>query len=259
MINPTHSAVGQFRLITGVVQNGTETTLIINEAYALNPGEFESDIQSYAITTESLNFFVDETTQVDYMFVHDEDSPADSQGFLTSTRLYGLNMGPDIPIGGRLLPGGITYGNLEVLEINLGTGNNDFSVLSTHIREDGFQTWTFLNTGNDIEYQGIWGDTVSIKLTDSEVSFEGHITSATQATPVKFASLTIVSDSIFEDNELAGWQVTVGKGAGTEQTRRILYNEGNAFYIDGVWETVPYEETNQDNGNIWSYTIFKQI
>ena len=56
-------------------------------------------------------------------------------------------MGPDLQIGGVAYSGGITYGNLEVVEINLGSGDDEFFVDDTHSREDGFQTWTMLNTG----------------------------------------------------------------------------------------------------------------
>ena len=43
-------------------------------------------------------------------------------------RITGLGMGEDLHIGSVLQPGGITYGDLEVLEINLGRGIDHFFV-----------------------------------------------------------------------------------------------------------------------------------
>ena len=75
---------------------------------------------------------VDETKQVDRLIVHNEDSPADDIGKLTATRITGLGMAPDTYVAGRLFQGGITYGDLEALEILLGYGNDTFVVDSTH-------------------------------------------------------------------------------------------------------------------------------
>src|SRR5205085_3086146 len=149
-----------------------KTVLTINAAYDLGPGE-ENQVDEYAITAQSLNFFVKEEVQIDYLFVHDEDSPADSAGILTSTRLYGLNMGPDLVIGGQVRPGGITYGALEVMEINLGRGLNNFQVLGTSKRSDGYQTWTMVNTGDDMldpNQPLVTGDTVTVRLNATDVT-----------------------------------------------------------------------------------------
>ena len=216
--------------------------------------ESGSDIESYAITAESLNFFVNEPDLVDFMFVHDEDSPADSSGSLTSSRLTGLNMGPDLEIGGKLQPGGITYGNIEVLEINLGSGNNDFTVFSTPTREDGFQTWTFLNTGDDIEWKGRQGDLVTVSLNAAEEIISGTVDSSAQATPTSFATLT--DPGAFAGMDLRGQllEVTNGTNNGV-QTRRIHSNSASEIRVDREWETLPdgtftYKLINQADGNI---------
>jgi len=233
--NPRHSVIGQFRLITATTDNddGT-TTLTINEAFSFADGESEDDIKSYAITKQSLNFFVDETIQVDVMFVHDEDSPADSEGWLTSTRLRGLNMGPDLEIGGQMRPGGITYGNLEVVDIDLGTGNNDFHVLGTHTREDGYQTWTFLNTGDDIEFSGMRGDVVAVTLNAEEgIGARGTVDSSSAASWNAFATL-VDNDASF--GNLAGKLVEILDDGNVTQTRRILYNSANTLEVDRDWD-----------------------
>jgi Ca2+-binding RTX toxin-like protein len=215
----------------------------------------------YAITTLSVNFFVDENTQVDFMFVHDEDSPADSTGVLTPTRLFGLNMGPDLVIGGQRRPGGITYGDLEVLEINLGAGNNNFTVLGTHTREDGYQTWTFLNTGDDIEFNGVQGDTVTVKLnSEEEITASGTVTTAENAdADENIFSTTVTLDQAFANGSLAGQLIRIVEdGLGENdaeadgQMRRIINNVGNVLTVDRVWEFIPdgeiYEIVNEADG-----------
>jgi len=148
------AGVGQFRLIMSYAHNEDDTTtLTLNDPWDLEPGDLVQ-ITEYAITNESLNFFVDETEQVDFLTVFHEDSVADNIGYLEDStvdgyekRIRGLGMSPDTVIGGQMRPGGITYGNLEVVEVNLGSGNDEFNVNDTHSREDSFQTWTMLNTG----------------------------------------------------------------------------------------------------------------
>jgi hypothetical protein len=146
--------VGQFRLILSYEENidGT-TTLTLNDPWDLEPDELD-EISKYAITNESLNFFVEEEEQVDFLTVFHEDSVAFNTGELKDAEtdgydknISGLGMGPGLTLRGVDYPGGITYGNLEVVEINLGSGNDEFFVYDTHSREDGFRTWTMLNTG----------------------------------------------------------------------------------------------------------------
>ncbi|KPK03543.1 MAG: hypothetical protein AMS20_10425, partial [Gemmatimonas sp. SG8_28] len=80
----------------------------------------------------NLNTRVDEADQVDTLNIFHGNSPADDVGVLTGDHLTGLGMGGDTVIAGRVLPGGITYRDLEVLSIELGTGNDSFYILSTH-------------------------------------------------------------------------------------------------------------------------------
>ncbi|QDT02164.1 Bifunctional hemolysin/adenylate cyclase precursor [Rubripirellula lacrimiformis] len=255
--------VGRFRLITDATIVDGKISLTINESF----GSRQALVKSYAITSESLNFFVDESDSVDFMFVHDEDSPADSTGYLTANRIWGLNMGPDIAIGGRLQAGGIRYGNLEVLQIDLGSGNNDFQVLGTHSRGDdvatpdkdeSFQTWTFLNTGNDVFWAPTnrQGDVVNVAVNhDDEVSFTGTTTGGSNPTPTAFANLVDTGASFGSDNGLAGYEVTLTNSVGTVQTRTILGNTADTLSIDGLWAELPtigdtYVVTNAADGAI---------
>jgi hypothetical protein len=94
----------------------------------LLPGESSSSPLPVVLPTAR----VDESKQVDRLIVHNEDSPADDVGTLTSNRITGLGMGPDLYVAGRLFPGGIAYAGLEALEIYLGYGDDTFTVESTH-------------------------------------------------------------------------------------------------------------------------------
>ena len=86
----------------------------------------------YFFTPLNPNVTVNEDTQVDVLNVFNGNSPSDDSGFLTTDRLYGLGMGGDTVIGGKAITGGVTYENLESLNIELGSGNDTFTVYSTH-------------------------------------------------------------------------------------------------------------------------------
>ncbi|MEL7266180.1 MAG: hypothetical protein AAFP69_15390, partial [Planctomycetota bacterium] len=271
--------------ITGVTPLGGERfSLTIDgdlAAAAANIGNIagyflrnDDRIKSYAITRESLNFFVDEPQSVDVLFVHDEDSPTDSTandgddggtGYLTATRLWGLNMGPDLPIGGRLRAGGITYANLEVVDIDLGRGNNDFNVLGTHARADDpatiddetFQTWTFINGGDDILWPitGRQGDhfTVSTNVAEIPLIVGNSADGGNAAGPTQFAGLHDADGNFGSDRQLVGQTITLIKPTGGQQIRTIIQHSNDTLWIDGGWSDLPvagdtYMVTNPIDG-----------
>ncbi|MFT5523723.1 MAG: hypothetical protein ACI9HK_001671, partial [Pirellulaceae bacterium] len=88
--------------------------------------------QGYFFAPLNPNVAVNEDVQVDLLNVFDGNNPTDVTGHLTSDRLYGLGMGGDTFIGGKLIEGGITYHNLESLNIELGSAKDIFTVHSTH-------------------------------------------------------------------------------------------------------------------------------
>ncbi|KKK81247.1 hypothetical protein LCGC14_2815400, partial [marine sediment metagenome] len=107
---------------------------------------------------------VGDDVEIDFLQVMNDSSVFDDVGRLSyradittpAHTLTGLDMGGDLTVDmGTADPnddvtfsGGITYNELEVLEISLGTGNDSFEVTSTPSREDAFQTWTMLNSGD---------------------------------------------------------------------------------------------------------------
>lgn len=110
------------------VVSGTSATI----AAAL-PADFATgqDIL-YSYAPVNANLRVDEADQVDTLTIFNGESPAADVGVLTATRLSGLGMGDDVVIGGKRIAGGITYSDIEVLDIRLGRNGDTLTVESTH-------------------------------------------------------------------------------------------------------------------------------
>jgi len=202
-------------------------------------------VNRYAITSESLNFFVREEESVDFLFVHDGDSPADDIDepvVLTANRLTGLNMGPDRVIGEVARQGGITFFDLEVLDITLGSGYNDVDVKGTPTRSDGFPVWTIIRTGEEIadpNQPGVRvGDTVNVTLNEIAVDIDSG-TGFTAVNPEVSTGfkplLTITDGSTYADGELVGQRIEIGTGE-TAVERRIISNIGNVLELDSALE-----------------------
>ena len=116
------------------------------------PGEFSET----PVTTENPAFDVIEADQVDTLVVDNSSSVSADAGRLTATRITGLGMGVNRVIGNRELGGGITYMDLEALEIRLGSGADTFTVSSTH---DGRTHITGGKGDDDFTVESIEGHT----------------------------------------------------------------------------------------------------
>ena len=75
----------------------------------------------------------------DYLSVDDTADDVDNTGVLTSARITGLGMGN---VNQQVVEAalGITYGTIEDLYIALGTGNDHFTIDSTHNGSTGGTT-----------------------------------------------------------------------------------------------------------------------
>lgn len=251
--------IGQFRLITDAQLIGSDTvTLTLNEAWDLTDSWAltEDDTDSYDVITEytithmSKNFFADETEQIDYVFVYNEDSQADNQtpsrkGLLTDSTtigyegnsiveefaaelggkwLSGFGMAAeDLILSGFKHPRGITYGDMEVVEINLGDGIDEFLVEDTHVRPDGFQTWTIINTGEG-------DDHITVDLdTNLPILSEGLVGSTLSKN-----SNTLDGDfSTYDD--LAGFVIEITSGQAIGTMREIISNTGSQLTVSSNW------------------------
>jgi Ca2+-binding RTX toxin-like protein len=112
----------RFWLITGV-NAGPNTTVLTLESPGIPAPEWglPNATSKYAITHLSPNFFVSEATTLDSLTVFNDGTTSGNVGGLSATLISGLGMGAS----------GITYANLETLEILLGTGNDAFTVTGT--------------------------------------------------------------------------------------------------------------------------------
>ncbi len=192
-------------------------------------------VNRYTITSESLNFFVNEEESVDFLFVHDGDSPADTSAVLTTNRLFGLNMGPDTVIGEVAYQGGLTFDDLEVIDITLRSGYNDIDVRGTPTRSDGFQTWTIIHAGTEIAdpaQPGVdVGDTVTVQLNETEVellSGSGFVATNPEISTGFQTELTITHSGSFSADELIGQRIRITDGDSTIE-RRIVDNAATAL------------------------------
>jgi len=91
---------------------------------------FAGDFYYYA--PYNPNFGVNEFDQVDVLNLYNGDSPSNDIGELTLDRIKGLGMSNGTAINGRIFEGGIGYIAFEELNVNLGVGDDKFTVNSTH-------------------------------------------------------------------------------------------------------------------------------
>ena len=107
-----------------------------------------------------------ESTRIDIVNVYDDSSQADGNGTLTGTSLNGLGLPGGLTFSGGTafgelaqVPSGITYANIEELNIHLGTGNDTFTIETTHVGTTNV-------TGNDGD------DTFLIKTVSGHTTIE---------------------------------------------------------------------------------------
>jgi Ca2+-binding RTX toxin-like protein len=244
---------GESETIDDATVNGEETErtrLILDPGFALDVGESVDGIQAYAITDESVNFFVSEEERIDILTVNDDDSPADANGVLTTVdlgdfrsmqellpdvpepgRIAGLGMGPDTRIARADRPGGISFGRLEGLVVNLGLGKNEFNVDAVPLgadevtgegelaRPEGYRTVTIVRGGGG-------DDTITVDLAPPTdlvaplVAIEGQ--TGNDTIDAKTSSLPLVIFGGLDDD-------TIMSGSGDDV---IFGDRGRVDYFD---------------------------
>ncbi len=252
----SEALVDQFRLIVDFIDHEDGTVeLIVNEDWEIPAGAPADatldDVTRYAITNESANFFDVEEEQSDWLIVNDSDSVASFSGRLSEStlegyevNLSGLGMGIDTVVGfgssAKLFPGGITYGDLEYVEINLGDGDNDMTVEATGARvdletgESGFRTWTVIRTDRG-------QDTVTVSLRDDTVELlvDEALTSFTDTTITNAAGIFGAADS------LAGKLLHITEGLGVGQVRKIASNTATTLTVDQAFDEEGFDSTTR--------------
>ena len=113
----------------------------------------------YVVMPLNLNTRVNEDVQVDTLNVFDNNDPSNSVGVLTGSTITGLGMGGDTVVGGETVPGGITYSEIENVDIQLGTGNDHFTIEGT-------------SAGTTTVDSGAGNDTVDVKTIDGHTTVD---------------------------------------------------------------------------------------
>ncbi len=98
--------------------------------------------------------------QVNVLNVLNNDSVASLGGVLTATTITGLGMGSPVVIQGQTYPGGITYADIQDLQVDLGQGNDQLQVSSTDV-------------GSTTIVGGAGADQVNIQTTGGLVTVDG--------------------------------------------------------------------------------------
>jgi Ca2+-binding RTX toxin-like protein len=115
---------------------------------------------------------------------------------------------------GVLPAAGITYGDFELAEVDLGTGKDTVTVEGAVNRRDGFRTVTILNTGNETGT----GDNVTISSYQAEV-----LTTIGTGTLASVVGTTITAaGDVTGSQVLAGFQLDVTNADGSVQRRTII-------------------------------------
>ena len=92
-----------------------------------------TDNDEYVFRPVNRNELVDEAVQVDVISVFNGESPSNDVGTLTENHISGFGMADSSIIDGTIITAGIHYNNIETLNIELGSGNDQLSIESTHL------------------------------------------------------------------------------------------------------------------------------
>ena len=111
---------------------------------------------NYVYSPVNPNVNVVESDQVDTVEIFNGSTIADQSGTLTSDQLTGFGLGPDAQIGDETIPGGVSYRNIETLNFELGSGDNQLDIKSTHVGS----TNIYGSTGvESIDVKSVFGHT----------------------------------------------------------------------------------------------------
>ncbi len=169
----------------------------------------------YYVAPLNLNTRVDESTQVDTLTVDDHNDPSNGVGTLTESSITGFGMGGPTVVAGQTIPGGITYSNIESVNLELGKGDNLLTVANT---SDGSTNVTSGNGDNTIDVQSIVGqtsittgtgaDTINVDNSRSVLQLGGLLTIDTgggnDTVNVDDSGVTVATDGTLTGSTLTG-------------------------------------------------------
>jgi Ca2+-binding RTX toxin-like protein len=157
------------------------------------------------------------TSGSDWLYVNDVLDPDDNTGTLTSTTISGLGLGADI-----------TYGTIEHLMISLGSGDDKFTIQSTHGAGTVTLEETILNTGAGM-------DTVDINdVTDLLFVYGQDDADTINVNGTGVGSASTINgndgDDVVNVYEVIG-TVTVNGGAGADTVN--VYDVTDVLVVNG--------------------------
>ena len=180
---------GWFQIEDCSIADGV-VTLTLNDAC----GDFSESNSKIMLSGNKDYLFQDEATMVDRLFVNNQDDKNAKTSSLnaftsmtsgSSMVVEAENQVPDFDAHAvrfnhsDLAAEGITAAQMEYAEYNLGSGSDTVNVNKTIYREDGFQTFTVVNTGSGVTGGNATDDTVNINSYAEESATE--IASGTSA------------------------------------------------------------------------------
>ena len=176
--------------IVSCVANGNQYTLTLNESVSV----FDANNSNVLFSGSKDYLFIDEDASVDRLFVNNQDDKNAKTSSLnaftsmtsgSSMVVEAENQVPDFDAHAvrfnhsDLAAEGIAAAQMEYAEYNLGSGSDTVNVNKTIYREDGFQTFTVVNTGSGVSGGNATDDTVNINSYAEESATE--IASGTSA------------------------------------------------------------------------------
>src|SRR5581483_11250467 len=168
--------------------SGTTVTLATGWSVGSQGAIVPAGGTEYVIEPLNENTRVDESTQVDTINFDDSNSPADQVGTVTEDSITGFGMGGDTVIANEQIPGGITYSNIEQVNVLLGSGDNDITLQSTGSGRtsvttgDGNNTINVESTGGPTSITtGKGNDTVNVSTTQQLLQLGAALTIDTGA------------------------------------------------------------------------------
>jgi Ca2+-binding RTX toxin-like protein len=118
----TGPGIDRFWQITGLAVGATTTVLTLKSpGVPADEWGLPDNTSGFKVTHLSPNFFVSETDTLDSLTVFNDGSTTNDAGALSATQVTGLGMSA----------AGITYANMESVEVLLGIGDDTFTVTST--------------------------------------------------------------------------------------------------------------------------------
>ena len=222
---------GWFQIEDCSIADGV-VTLTLNDAC----GDFSESNSKIMLSGNKDYLFQDEATMVDRLFVNNQDDKNAKTSSLnaftsmtsgSSMVVEAENQVPDFDAHAvrfnhsDLAAEGITAAQMEYAEYNLGSGSDTVNVNKTIYREDGFQTFTVVNTGSGVTGGNATDDTVNINSYAEE-----------SATEIASGTSAVLSETA--DNGGATYAYTLTGSAEAFNVAKSALEESEKIYVDAT-------------------------